>query len=108
MRLDPASSPEGVIHLSYYAMFHAAVAVLLVRHGTAPTRHRVIIGQFGLLVKDMGAAERQGAKSFNRAFDRRLLADYGIEPAELAGQALTTRQDADSFLQLCTTLLTSS
>jgi uncharacterized protein (UPF0332 family) len=40
---SPAIAPEAVIHLSYYAMLHAAAAVLIDRVGRAPKTHGAIV-----------------------------------------------------------------
>jgi len=54
-RLAPADkAPEAIIYLSYYAMLHAAAAVLIERIGRAPKTHGAIIGQFSNLTKADG------------------------------------------------------
>jgi uncharacterized protein (UPF0332 family) len=34
--LSPGVAPEAVIHVAYYAMLHAATAVIVARQGRAP------------------------------------------------------------------------
>jgi uncharacterized protein (UPF0332 family) len=46
MQLVAGESPEATIHLSYYAMLHAAAAVLIERESRAPKTHGAIIGKF--------------------------------------------------------------
>lgn len=50
--MDPARTPAAAVHSAYYAMHHAARAVLLRRDGErAPTNHGAVIGRFGQLAK---------------------------------------------------------
>lgn len=44
-RLEVQEVPEGAIHLCYYAMFHAATAVMI-RHGRHTATHRGLIAAF--------------------------------------------------------------
>jgi uncharacterized protein (UPF0332 family) len=39
MKQSPDNAPEATIHLAYYAMLHAAAAVLIERAGEAPKSH---------------------------------------------------------------------
>lgn len=102
--LDPATKSEAVIHLCYYAMYHAAVAVLLSRNGTAPSKHGGVISQFGLLVKDDPTARAAG-KALNLAYDARLLSDYQFERADLSVHAARLRAEAEEFLRASHRLL---
>ena len=68
--LDPDRAAETVIHNCYYAMYHGAMAVLIARSGSAPVKHSSLIGQFGLLLKPMGEAERQRMAKPIRVADR--------------------------------------
>jgi uncharacterized protein (UPF0332 family) len=62
-------SPMAVIHSSYYAMFHAARAVLFKATGNAPKRHDGAIQQLGLLVRDLDDALRKAGRAFNAVKD---------------------------------------
>ena len=55
---EAEASPMAVIHSSYYAMFHAAGAVLFQVAGDAPKRHDTVIQRFGLLARDLDEAMR--------------------------------------------------
>ncbi len=103
--IDLSAGPEASIHLCYYAMYHAAVAVLTDRTGTAPAKHTGIIGQFGLLVRDMGDSARLAGRALNLAYDTRVLADYDVGQTDLTQDAERLRVDARSFLQFCETLV---
>jgi uncharacterized protein (UPF0332 family) len=70
------ASPMAVIHSSYYAMFHAARAVLFKATGNAPKRHDGAIQQFGLLVRDLDNALRAAVDFLAICAVR-----YGFRPA---------------------------
>jgi uncharacterized protein (UPF0332 family) len=70
------ASPMAVIHSAYYAMFHAARAVLFQAIGDAPQRHDRVIQQFGLLVRNLDDALRAAGKALNDAKDEQTDADY--------------------------------
>lgn len=106
--LDADHTPEPVIHLSYYAMFHAALAVLEARVAEPPTKHRGVIVQFARITRDMGEAQRGAARSLRVAYDRRLVADYDIEAPSLSVDAAETRDAAAVFLGVCEGLLGGS
>lgn len=97
-------APEAIIHLSYYAMLHAAAAVLVERSGRAPKTHGAIIGQFSALTKADERAGRSLSRSFNHAQNIRLASDYGDENST-ASEAVETREAARAFLVYCRSLL---
>lgn len=76
--LSVVEAPESIVHLAYYAMFHAATAVLLKHRNRATVTHTGLIGAFGQLVKDRGEIGRRQGRAANRAADLRLQADYGF------------------------------
>jgi uncharacterized protein (UPF0332 family) len=102
--LDPERAAETIIHSCYYAMYHGAMAVLIARFGTAPAKHSSLIGQFGLLLKPMGEAERQAGRLLRAAFDLRLVADYEVEPAIMSSEAKRVLDAAPGFLDFCESL----
>ena len=95
---------EAIIHLSYYAMLHAAAAVLVERTGRAPKTHGAIIGQFSNLMKADEGEGRSLSRSFNHAQNIRLASDHGDENAT-ASEATETREAARAFVAYCPTLL---
>jgi uncharacterized protein (UPF0332 family) len=103
--LDAQEAPESVVHLCYYAMFHAATAVLLRHRATVALTHTGLVGTFGRLAKDLGESARQYGRALNRAADIRLRADYGIAYDDLAESALTLRDEAQAFVAFCESLL---
>lgn len=95
---DPKASPMAVIHSSYYAMFHAARAVLFQATGSAPKTHDQAIQQFGLLVRDLDEALRAAGRSFNEVKDERTAADYNDTALPSAQEARDALQAATDFL----------
>jgi uncharacterized protein (UPF0332 family) len=98
---DADASPMAVIHSSYYAMFHAARAVLFHATGSAPKRHDGVIQQFGLLVRDMDDALRAAGKAFNEVKDERTAADYDETIVPSPGEAREALMAAEKFLAIC-------
>ena len=105
MRQSPEEEPESVIHAAYYAMLHAAAALIVARQGQAPKTHGSIIGQFSRLVAGNGDHARSLSRAFNRAEDRRLRADYDEAFIPSAADAANIRQSAVDFVAYCRSLL---
>ena len=98
---DAATSPMAIIHSCYYAMFHAARAVLFKATGQAPKTHDQTIQQFGLLVRDLDDALRAAGKAFNEVKDERNEADYNETVIPSPDEARHTLEAAVDFLDLC-------
>jgi uncharacterized protein (UPF0332 family) len=62
--VSSTDAPAGAIHLAYYAMLHAATAVLLDRLGEAPKTHAGTIGKFSqaVMASDEGRRFGRGAE----------------------------------------------
>lgn len=101
---DAMSEAESVIDAGYYAMFHAAVAVLLVRTGVAPKTHSSVVGQFGAVVSQLGEAERRAGKTINRTLDDRLVSHYDPEPEDLQRRAARIKDEVSEFVAMCEAL----
>lgn len=99
--LNAADAPESVVHLSYYAMFHAATAVLLRHRDKAALTHAGLIGAFGQFAKNRGENARQHGRALNRAEDLRLQADYGVSYRDLAEASAKIREEARAFIDFC-------
>jgi uncharacterized protein (UPF0332 family) len=91
----------SVIHSSYYAMFHAARAVLFQAKGSAPRKHDRTIQQFGLLVRDLDETLRLAAKAFNAMKDERTAADYNEAASPGPEEARAALRAAANFLAVC-------
>ena len=95
------TSPMAVIHSSYYAMFHAARAVLFKVAGSAARRHDGVIQQFGLLVRDLDDALRASGRALNEVKDERTSADYDETIVPSPDEAREALQKAIGFLTVC-------
>ena len=98
---DADNSPMALIHSSYYAMFHAARAVLFQAVGDAPKRHDRAIQQFGLLVRNFDDALRSAGRAFNEVKDERTDADYDESIAPSPDEAREVLKAAINFLSVC-------
>lgn len=104
-KANPAESPLSIVHDGYYAMFHAALAVLEKNMKQPPTRHGMVIGAFGRLVKDMGDEGKGHGRAFNDAQEMRLACDYAPGSLPTLEDASAIREDARAFLAFCAKLL---
>ena len=103
---DPASFPRALVHLCYYAMYHAVSAVLMHAHGSAPTSHgRAIHKASALLAERLGERGDRAGEAIYRAYQLRLLVDYSADPDCLVDRASELRDEARDLLKVCTTLL---
>lgn len=93
--------PDAVASTAYYAMFHAACAVVLQQQGRLPKTHTSLIGQFGLIVRDLDAEGRLCGTALNEAFDRRSTADYSIVIQLSRTDAMNARDAARTFIAYC-------
>lgn len=103
---DPAVVPRALVHLCYYAMYHAVSAVLMRAHGSAPTSHgRAIHRGSALLVERLGEPGDRAGEAIYRAYQLCLLVDYSADPDRLVERATELRDEAREVLGVCTTLL---
>ncbi len=89
---------KGAASRAYYAMFHAAKAMLLARD-ISPRRHAGVLRILGVEFVNRGYLEETHAEAYKLAFDVRMDADYegGIKiNADLAWQIV---YDAAEFLK---------
>ena len=103
-RMSPEDLPEPTIHAAYYAMLHAASAVLLDRTGSAPKTHSSTIGQFSQLIRGDEHGQRL-ARQFNLAERLRLTADYDDRTRPTVEEAAEVRKIAGEFVAYCRSLL---
>ncbi len=91
--LDLTRTPGAGVHKSYYAMHHAARAVLLRTDGKkAATKHGSVIGRFGQIAKTVTIdGVISAARDINRVYDERIDSDYHTEN-------ITTEEDAAACL----------
>jgi len=94
----------AAVHLAYYAMLHAATAVLLDKTGDAPKTHAGTIGQFSRIVLDDERSRRFG-RTLSKAEQLRLLSDYDDQAAPTLADAEELRRTAIAFVAYCRSLL---
>lgn len=82
---------------AYYAMFHAATAVLL-NMGTERASHRALIAAFGEHVAKPGLMDREFHRYLMDAFAARGISDYFPSPDITPGKARETLDRAREFL----------
>lgn len=79
----PSDEPDAVVSTAFYAMYHAACAVLLWHGEALPKTHSSLIGRFGSTVRDLGLDGREAGASLHQAFIRRakvtMLSKFGLD-----------------------------
>ncbi len=103
--LDLSRTPGAGVHKSYYAMHHAARAVLLRLDGEkAATKHGTVIGRFGQIAKTAGNDGLiSAARDINRVYDERIESDYHIQEITSEDDAKESLSKAQNFLRVCAT-----
>lgn len=99
--LDPTDRGETIVHQAYYAMFHAALAVLTAAGAEPASKHASVIAAFGRLVRDKGDQGRAQGRALNRAFDLRMAADYAVGRSLLPETVAETAASAIRFVEFC-------
>jgi uncharacterized protein (UPF0332 family) len=102
--VSSTDAPAGAIHLAYYAMLHAASAVLLDRFGEAPKTHAGTIGRFSQAVMANDEGKRFG-RALSKAEQLRVVSDYDDGAVPIAADAESTRKTAIEFVAYCRSLL---
>jgi uncharacterized protein (UPF0332 family) len=92
---------DGACNRAYYAMFDAARAALIASKAPVPPEiaktHSGLIAAFSLHLVKPGLFPVELGRSFNKAEDLRLMADYKGDPIS-AEDALWTVQQAQAFV----------
>ncbi len=103
--MELAVTPGAAVHKSYYAMHHAARAVLLRIDGSAAvTSHGGVIGRFGQIAMGAQGAEPillAAGRDINRVYDERIVSDYDVERIITAERAAECLTKARNFLAVC-------
>jgi uncharacterized protein (UPF0332 family) len=93
---------DGACNRAYYAMFDAARAALIASKAPVPPEiaktHSGLIASFSLHLVKPGLFPVELGRSFNKAEDLRLMADYKGDPIS-AEDALWTVQQAQAFVE---------
>ena len=88
---------SDAISEAYYAMFHAAKALLVLR-SIYPKTHAGVVSQFGLQFVTEGLIEDLYAKSLAKAETKREKVDYDIYYESSEEDAESIVEDAEKFL----------
>lgn len=96
--------PADSASRSYYAMFHAATAVLLEK-GIERSSHKGVISAFGEAFVKSGLVEKRFHEHFRGAFDARALSDYLPSPSANDINADEILANAREFVKACQCLL---
>ena len=103
--VDALKAPRAVVHTAYYAMYHAARAVLLRVEGEqAAKKHATVIARFGLLAKRHDSESEVLAllgRALASEFRRRMDADYNVVRPVTTIEAEMSRSRAREFLTKC-------
>jgi uncharacterized protein (UPF0332 family) len=94
-----AGHSDGAADRAYYAMFHAASA-LLARQGLSFSSHRALLSAFGKELAKSGVVERKYHRMLISAFDLRQTADYGAQATVEPAEARDAYQSAIEFLAM--------
>jgi uncharacterized protein (UPF0332 family) len=97
------SRPRVTTHSAYYAMFHAARAVLVSIDGDrAATKHNGVARKFGQIAVADGPPEMLAAgRAINVAHEARIEADYELRQTPKSIDASERAADARAFLAAC-------
>ena len=96
--IDDIGDYDSCVSRCYYAMFFMAEAALLTKNLSASS-HKGVISLFGEHFIKAGIFDRGLGKTLNDAYDKRLIADYGIGFIVTEGEARDTLETAENFVQ---------
>jgi uncharacterized protein (UPF0332 family) len=99
--VDSFRAPHIQVHGAYYAAFHAALAVILLKDKTPPKKHDILVQQFGLLVKELPEPLRQAGRDLRELKKLRIRADYQSGELTSAEDAQRAMRMARSFFRAC-------
>lgn len=88
---------EDSVSRSYYAIFHAAKAVLFV-HDIGPSSHAAVRRMFGFHLVRTGQVEPEWARELGGSLDDRLMADYSVHVRFSREETMQEYQRAEAFL----------
>lgn len=89
--------PASIVNRAYYAMFYAALA-LLVTIGQESSKHRSVLALFDQYFIKPKVLPKEMGKFLHHAFDSRQLADYEDEVELTKEQALEILESATQFI----------
>lgn len=97
---------DDAISRAYYAMMHVAKAALLFQEAI-PESHGAVRRLFGQVLIQTGEIEREWGSLLTRAYDRRVVADYGSDIVFDTEAMAQLVHDAHRFVERITGYLTA-
>ena len=97
--------PAGAVSRAYYAIFHAAEAMLVAR-GLDFASHHAVIAAFGREFARTGEVDPEYHRMLRLAFEERQGADYGASPRPTPAEASQVAEAAEQFLSMARDYLT--
>jgi uncharacterized protein (UPF0332 family) len=95
--LNGNGSPQSVINRSYYAMFYAALALML-RIGKTFSKHSGVIGAFDKEFIHKGLLPKELSVDLHKAFELRQEHDYRTIAEPASEEAEATLRKAERFV----------
>lgn len=97
---DSIKTPMSLVHAAYYAAFHAALAVLLLKDKASPKKHGIVVQQFGLEVRDLPEPLLQAGRDLRKLKELRTKGDYDREGFVSASDAEGAMRMAQHFVSI--------
>lgn len=97
-------SPASIVNRAYYAVFYAALA-LLVTADVEPNKHAGVLAKFDELFVRQGIFPKEMSKIIHHAFDMRQAGDYQKSKVITVEQATEVFTSAEEFVKAIETKL---
>lgn len=91
-------SPVSIVNRAYYAVFYAALA-LLVTADTEPNKHSGVLAKFDELFIRQGIFPKEMSRIIHHAFDMRQAGDYQKSRVITEEQAIEVLRSAEEFVK---------
>ncbi|MBI1793536.1 MAG: HEPN domain-containing protein [Chloroflexi bacterium] len=91
-------SPVSVVNRAYYAVFYAALA-LLVTADVQPSKHSGVLAKFDELFVRQGILAKEMSRIIHHAFDMRQAGDYQKSRVITEEQAVGVLKSAEDFVK---------
>lgn len=95
---ENGGSPVSIVNRAYYAIFYAALA-LLVTVDVEPRKHAGVLARFDELFVRPGSISKEMSKIIHHAFDMRQAGDYQKSKVITEDQAVEVLKSAEDFVK---------
>lgn len=95
---DNGGSPVSIVNRAYYAVFYAALA-LLVTVDVESSKHAGVLARFDELFVRTGILSKEMSKIIHHAFDMRQAGDYQKSKVITEEQAVDVLNSAEDFMK---------